>query len=678
MKKIFSFFAIAAVSVFAAQMAVAQAPAYHGLDPKNLDTTVSPCRDFYEFANGGWLKANPIPPEYSRWGSFEELAERNNVQLRQILDEAAVNTSAPKGSIEQKVGDFYSGGMDSAGIEEEGAKPLAPYFERIAAIKNVEELEEEIARLHTEGTNVAFYFFGDQDAKNSTQVIAQVYQGGLGLPDRDYYLKEDERSKKIRDEYVAHVAKMFSLLGDDEATAAQEAKTVMTMETRLAQASMTRVQQRDPNAIYHKMSVKELQSLTPDFSWTRYFDGIHLADRGDVNVAQPDFVKEVDSMLTSVPVADWKVYLRWHLIHDAAAYLSSPFVNESFHFYGTVMNGTKELKPRWKRVLSATNDNIGMALGQLYVAKYFPPEAKARALEMVHNLVAALREHINDAAWMSDTTKKQALHKLDAFTVKIGYPDKWRDYSSLDIDRGPYVLNAIRASEFEFRRSVNKIGKPVDRTEWGMTPPTVNAYYNPTMNEIVFPAGILQPPFFDFQADDAVNYGGMGSVIGHEMTHGFDDEGRQFDADGNLKDWWTPADKEQFKERATKVEKQFDNYVAIDTSHINGKLTLGENIADLGGLNVAYTALENALKGKPRPLIDGFTPEQRFFLAWAQIWRNNVRPENVRLRLNVDPHSPGKFRAVGPISNMPEFYEAFHCKDGDAMMRAADVRAKIW
>ncbi len=677
MNKIF-FPVVAAACIFAAQTAVSQDQVYHGIDPKNLDTTVSPCQDFYEFANGGWLKANPIPPEYSRWGSFEELAERNNVQLHQILDDAANNTSAPKGSIEQKVGDFYFSGMDSASIEEQGVKPLAPYFKRIAAINNVEDLESEIARMHAEGTNVVFSFFGDQDAKNSAQVIAQVYQGGLGLPDRDYYLKEDERSKKIRDEYVAHVTKMFSLLGDDEKTAAREAETVMAMETRLAKASMTRVQQRDPNAIYHKMSVKELQSMTPDFSWTKYFDGIHLSDRGDVNVAQPDFVKEVNAMLKTVPVADWKVYLRWHLIHDAAGYLSSPFVNESFRFYGKELNGTKELKPRWKRVLGATDNNLGMALGQLYVAKYFPPEAKTRALEMVHNLIAALREHINDAVWMSDTTKKQALHKLDAFTVKIGYPDKWRDYSSLDIDRGPYVLNAIRASEFDFRRTINKIGKPVDRTEWGMTPPTVNAYYNPMMNEIVFPAGILQPPFFDFQADDAVNYGGMGSVIGHEMTHGFDDEGRQFDAEGNLKDWWTPTDKEQFKERAAQVEKQFDNYNPIDTLHINGKLTLGENIADLGGLNVAYTALETALKGKPRPLIDGFTPEQRFFLAWAQIWRNNVRPENVRLRLNVDPHSPGEFRAIGPISNMPEFYEAFHCKEGDAMVRAANVRAKIW
>jgi putative endopeptidase len=677
MNKIF-FPIVAAACIFAAQTAVSQDQVYHGLDPKNLDTTVSPCKDFYEFANGGWLKANPIPPEYSRWGSFEELAERNNVQLHQILDDAAGNASAPKGSIEQKVGDFYFSGMDSASIEEQGTKPLAPYFERIAAIKNVEDLQAEIARMHSEGTSVVFNFFGDQDAKNSTHVIAQVYQGGLGLPDRDYYLKEDERSKKIRDEYVAHVAKMFTLLGDDEKTAAQEAQTVMAMETQLAKASMTRVQQRDPNAIYHKMSVKELQSLTPDFSWAKYFDGIHLSDRGDVNVAQPDFVKEVNSMLETVPLADWKVYLRWHLIHDAASYLSSPFVNESFRFYGMELNGTKQLKPRWKRVLSATDNNLGMALGQLYVAKYFPPEAKTRALEMVHNLIAALREHINDAAWMSDTTKKQALHKLDAFTVKIGYPDKWRDYSSLEINRGPYVLNAIRASEFDFRRTINKIGKPVDRTEWGMTPPTVNAYYNPTMNEIVFPAGILQPPFFDFQADDAVNYGGMGSVIGHEMTHGFDDEGRQFDANGNLKDWWTPEDKKQFEERAEKVEKQFDNYSPIDTLHINGKLTLGENIADLGGLNVAYTALENALRGKPRPLIDGFTPEQRFFLAWAQIWRNNVRPENVRLRLNVDPHSPGEFRAIGPISNMPEFYEAFHCKEGDAMVRAADVRAKIW
>jgi putative endopeptidase len=647
------------------------------IDTQNFDTSVKPSEDFYQYANGGWISKNPIPPDQSRWGSFNEVQERNYVILHDILETAAKN-SGEEGSNIQKVGDFYFSGMDSAHIEDAGAKPLELEFKRIDAIKDKTDLQAEIAHLHTIEIGVPFAFFIEQDAKNSTEEIAQLFQSGLALPDRDYYTKTDDKSKDLRDKYVTHLVNTFTLLGDDPSTASANAKIVMDMETRLANASMTRVDMRDPEKIYHKMSINDLAKLTQAFSWEKYFNDIGVKDPGKINVGQPDFMKEVSAMISDVPLPNWKTYLRWHLIGEYGNYLSSRFVNEDFNFFGKTLTGQKELRPRWKRILVTVDGDIGEALGQLYVAKAFTPEAKARAVQLVANLRSSLHNRIENLAWMSETTKKQALKKLDAFTVKIGYPDKWRDYSSLKIDRGPYVLNVMRASEFEFKRNLNKIGKPVDRTEWGMTPPTVNAYYNPSMNEIVFPAGILQPPFFYADADEAVNYGGIGAVIGHEMTHGFDDEGRQFDAEGNLKDWWTSDDSAKYTQRTKLVEEEFDGFVAIDTLHVNGKLTLGENLADLGGLTVAYAALEKELEGKSHEKIDGFTPEQRFFLAFAQIWRANIRPEAQRMRLITDPHSPGRFRCIGPISNMIEFKQAFDIPDGSPMMRSADKRAKIW
>ncbi len=663
--------------------AFAQKPAstetHHGLDPANLDMSTKPSQDFYQFANGGWLEHNPVPAEYSRYGSFEELMEKNYRDLHEILEAAAANTSSVKGSNAQKVGDFYASAMDSAQAERLGVTPLALSFDRIAAVKSTSELPRLVADMHVHGISGMFNFFVNQDAKASTNVIAQLYQGGLGLPDRDYYTKDDDRSKKIREEYVSHVTKMFTLLGDDATVSAAEAKAVMEMETELAKASMTRVERRDPNATYHKMSVTELSELTPAFSWAEYFTAVGLPTPGPINVGQPEFFKALNRLVAERPVNDWKTYLRWHLISTTAPELSLAFVNESFRFNGTVMTGAKELRPRWKRALSAVDNSIGEALGILYVRKHFTPQAKARAIEMVNNLRAAFRERIQSRQWMSEATRYKALAKLDAFGVKVGYPEKWRDYTGLEVDRGPYVWNVMRADSFEFKRQVAKIGQPVDRTEWGMTPPTVNAYYNPFMNEIVFPAGIMQPPFFDPDADDAVNYGGMGAVIGHEMTHGFDDQGSQFDPKGNLKDWWLPQDKMAFNARTQLVEKEYNEFVGIDTLHVNGKLTLGENIADLGGLTIAYAALKKSMQGKPAPpTIDVFTPEQRFFLAWAQMWRANYRPEELRRRLILDVHSLSKFRTIGPVMNMPEFYEAFPVNAGDPMMRAEKERAKIW
>ncbi|HEV2913398.1 MAG TPA: M13 family metallopeptidase [Pyrinomonadaceae bacterium] len=667
------------LNIVVGQTTTTPAQTGRGINLKYMDTSAKPCEDFYQYAAGKWIADNPIPADRSSWGAGSELSERNFEVLHQILEDAAKDKNAPKGSAKRKVGDFYRSGMDEARIEAEGARPLADEFARIEAIRDIPTLQDELSHLHKHNLAPAFAFFAYQDYKNSTRIISWLYQGGLGLPNRDYYTNEDEKSKEIRTQYVAHVAKMLELLGDKPEQAASEAKTVMEMETRLAKSSMTPVEERDPAATYHKMTLAELNALTPGFSWNRYFKGIGLADPGDINVAQPEFYKEVGRMMTSIPMSDWKTYLRWQLINAQAGRLSSAFVNQDFNFYGKTLRGTKQLRPRWKRILEATDVSLGEALGQLYVERAFSPKAKAKAQELVMNLKAALRDRIKVLDWISEPTRQQALKKLDAIAVKVGYPDKWRDYSALNIDGGSYVTNAMRADAFEFQRNLNKIGKPIDRTEWGMTPPTVNAYYNPNFNEIAFPAGILQPPFFDPEADDATNYGGVGGAIGHELTHGFDDQGRQFDAEGNLKDWWTAEDEKNYMARAAIVEKQYGEYVALEDVHINGKLTMGENIADIGGLKIAYLALQKALEGKPRPpLIDGFTPEQRFFLSFAQNWRSNTRPEAMRVRLASDPHSPPRFRVLGPLSNMPEFFQAFGCKPGDAGMRAENIQVKIW
>jgi len=646
------------------------------LDLTGMDPTCKPCQDLYHYVNGGWLSKNAIPPQYPSWGRFTELRDRNLEELHKIVETAA-KARAAEGSIEQKIGDFYASCMDESKIEAEGVKSLQPEFERIEKINDIHALESEIAHLHSLRVNALFFFHSTQDEKDSTQVIGGASQGGLGMPDRDYYTKTDDKSKQLRDQYVEHVTKMLELLGDDPAKAATEAKTVMGMETKLAEASFTRVERRDPEKNYHKMDLDQLAKLTPDFSWPAFFHDMGYPNITIVDVGQPKFFEEMNADLTAVPLADWKTYLRWHLISSAAPALSKPFVDEAFNFNQHILQGTQENLPRWKRCVMTTDRELGFALGQLYVKEYFPSEAKARADQMVHNLIAELHEDIDTLSWMSPQTKQAAQAKLSAFGLKIGYPDNWRDYSAYHVDRGPYVLNVFRGDEFEFNRDLKKIGKPVDRKEWGMTPPTVNAYYTPLLNEIVFPAGILQPPFFYANGDDALNYGAIGAVIGHEMTHGFDDQGRKFDAQGNLRDWWTPEDAKNYLERSECVEKQFDGYEVLPGVHENGKLVLGESIADLGGLTIAFKAFEKSLEGKPRPAnIDGFTPEQRFFLAYATVWASNDREQFERLMVNTNPHPLDRFRAIAAPSNMEEFTKAFECKAGDAMVR--EVPCKIW
>ncbi|MGB6598292.1 MAG: M13 family metallopeptidase [Candidatus Acidiferrum sp.] len=649
---------------------------YWGFDTANLDKTCKPCDDFYQFAMGGWMKSNPIPPEYSTWGSFSQLLDKNQQNLRQIL-EAAEKQQPAEGSNEQKIGDFYASCMDTEAIEAAGTKPIDAELARIGAMKNTADLQTEGARLQSEGVGVLFRFSANQDAKDSSQVVGAAWQGGLGLPEREYYLKQDDKSKQLREAYEKHVAKMFALLGDSSETAATEATTVLDLETHLAEASMKNTDLRDPNKTYHRMKLADLEVMTPEFNWEGYFQALGHPGLKEINVGQPDFFKALDSQLTATPLAAWKTYYRWHVLNSAAPALPGKFVDEEFEFRGKTLTGAKEIQPRWKRCTQATDRALGEALGQVYVEKYFPPEAKAHALVMVHNLISALHDDLQTLPWMSPETRAQATAKLEAFAVKIGYPDKWRDYSALKIDRASYLANQRRAAVFEFERRLSKIGQPVDRAEWGMTPPTVNAYNNSSMNEIVFPAGILQPPFYDPKADDAVNYGGMGAVIGHEITHGFDDHGSEFDGHGNLKNWWTPDDLKNFKERAGCVQTQFDNYVVDGDLHENGKLVLGESIADLGGLAISYAAYEKSLEGHPRPPVkDGFTPEQRFFLGWAQVWGANNRPEYERLMANTNPHPLPRFRGNGPLSNMAEFAKAFGCKKGDAMVR--EQVCKIW
>ncbi len=649
----------------------------HGYDLNNLDKTCKPCDDFFQFANGGWLKSNPIPAEYPVWGSFVTLADKNQTALREILEAAAANTSAAPSSTEQKIGDFYASCMDTKTIEAQGLKPLQAELSAIDSIHDRASLLETGAHLQIIGTGVLFTFASDQDFKDSSKVIGEANQGGLGLPDRDYYTRDDADSKKLREQYIQHVAKMLTLLGDAPEKAPAESKSVMDIETSLAKASMTNVELRDPQAVYHKMPLAQAQALTPNFFWEAYFHAVGGPLLSELNIGQPEFFKSLNGMLASVSLEDWKTYYRWHLVNRWARALSDAFVQEDFDFNGRILIGSKELQPRWKRCSQAADNNLGEALGQLYVQKYFPPAAKARAREMVLNLIAALRDDLQTLPWMSPKTREAALAKLQAFNIKIGYPDKWRDYSSLKINRVSHLGNELRAVRFETTRDLAKIDKPVDRSEWGMTPPTVNAYNNPQLNEIVFPAGILQPPFFDAERDDAYNYGAMGAAIGHEITHGFDDQGAQFDGQGNLRNWWTPEDFKNFKERGECIAKQFDGYVVEGDLHQNGKLVEGESIADLGGLTIAYAAYQKSLESKPGPKdLDGFTPEQRFFLGYAQNWALNVRPEYARLQANTDPHPLPRYRANGPLSNTAAFARAFGCKKSDAMVR--EQVCKIW
>jgi putative endopeptidase len=638
-----------------------------------LDRTVDPCVDLFTFSCGKWIQSNPIPPDQSSWGIYNKLQDDNLKQLRELLEA----TSAPnpaRSSNAQKIGDYYASCMDETAIDALGIKPLQPELLRIEQLQAKKDLATVVASMIGEGT--PFRIDSEQDFKDSSIVTAAVDQRGLGLPDRDYYLKQDQKSKDLRAAYVAHVQKMFELLGDKPELAATEAQSAMKIETALARGSMTRVDRRDPKKIYHFMSVAELEKLTPAFGWKEYFRQIGLSGISSLNVAVPEFFKTLNSQIEQQDLATWKSYLRWHAIHANATSLSSAVVNENFNFFGKTLQGKEQLPPRWKRCTNDVDDDLGEALGQVYVEKYFSPEAKQQVLEIVQGIQKAMDADIHSLPWMSEETKRRALEKLQSMANKIGYPDKWRDYRQLEIKRGDHMGNSLRARRFEFDRDLAKIGKPVDRQEWQMTPPTVNAYYDPQKNDINFPAGILQPPLFDPKSDAAPNYGNAGSTIGHELTHGFDDEGRQFDAQGNLKDWWTTIDGKEFDRRASCISDQYSQYTVIDDIKINGKLTLGEDVADLGGTLLAYLAWKEATKDQKRESIDGFTPDQRFFIAYGQQWCSSNKDETKRLRAAIDPHSPDQYRANGVVSNMPEFREAFHCKPGQPMVR--ENACRVW
>ena len=649
-------------------------------DIKELDTSKNVCNDFNGFVNAKWIAANPIPDDRTRWGSFDALREDSLHVQHGIVEKAAQNAAHAKpGSIEQKIGYFYASGMDEAAIEKAGYDPIKPELARIDGLKNSSDIASYITDSYARGNPVAFRFYGSPDFKHSGTQIAYAGQGGLGLPTADYYSKPD--FEKIRTEYVAHIARTLRLVGVDEADAQAQAKSVMAFETRLAAASLVPTELRQPENRYHYVSLAEADKVTPHFDWAAFFKAQGADVQQGFSLSQPKFFAEFDKMLADVPVSDWQAYLRFHAIDEAAPYLSTPFQQEDFAFNARTFNGQKEMKSRWKRTLDAVEGGMGMALGQLYVAQTFSPQSKARAQELVNNLRAAYKSRIENLPWMSEATKQKALEKWASFTPKIGYPDKWRDWTGLQIHPGDYFGNVESAARFNYDYMVGKIGKPVDRTEWGMTPQTVNAYYSPQKNEIVFPAAILQPPFFDAKADDALNYGGIGAVIGHEMGHGYDDQGSKFDAQGNNANWWTDDDRKAFEARTDKLADQFNHYEALPGKFVNGKLTMGENIGDLGGLNAAYDALQMALKKNPREAsskIDGYTQDQRFFLNWARVWRGNIRPEAQLTLLNTDPHAPAQFRAIGAPSNMPAFAEAFQCKAGDKMVRDGEKQVKIW
>lgn len=674
------FLAIITLAIFAMSCQKQdQGSAFKAIDPKNMDTAVSAGDDFFRFANGTWMKNNPIPDEYSRWGAFNILAEENNDKLKTCVEEVSKVTNAKKNTPEQQIGDFYKAGMDSTALNKAGMAPIKPLLDKIAAIKTPQDLQNMIAELHSYQIFPVFYFYSGQDEKNSNMVIAQLYQGGLGMGNRDYYTLQDAKSQELRTKYVQFINNMFNLTKENSEKNAEYSKVVMDIEMKLAQNSMTLLEQRDPNRIYNKMKLEDLQKLTPNFDWKAYFTATGIPNPGDINIGQPEFMKGFSKMLKEIPLDNWKQYLKWNVVNHLASFLSDDFENENFNFYGKVFAGKVKNLPRWKRVLQTVDGSLGEAVGQIYVKKYFPAEAKQKMLTLVENMRAAFKERIKKLDWMSEPTKQKALEKLAAIKVKVGYPDKWRDYSKLNIVGDNYVQNVLNSNKFEFEFTLSKIGKPVDRAEWGMTPQTVNAYYSPNMNEIVFPAAILQYPFFDVKSDDAVNYGGIGAVICHEMTHGFDDQGRQYTKEGNLQDWWTPEDAAKFTEKTKVLIDQFNKYVELDSLHVNGALTLGENIADLGGITIAYDGLQRALKQNPAPeKTDGLTPTQRFILSWAQVWRQNVRPEEVQKRLRDDVHSPGDARVNGVVPNFDPYYDAFGVKEGNKLYRPKAERAKIW
>ncbi len=671
---LFASFSFAQTSSQSSAGAIKEIP---GFDPTSIDKTVNPCEDFYQYACGNWMKTNAIPADKSRWGRFDQLQEHNYYVLRDILETVQ---SKPGSPIQKKVGDYYASCMDETAIEKAGMKPVEPMMKKISAIKDRQELLTEVAYMHRNGMQALFSFYSQPDMHDANKTIAYIDQGGLTLPDRDYYLKNDPRSVETRQRYQEHVQKMFELAGDAPDAAAKEAKTVVAVETGLAQASMDRTERRDPKNRDHLMNVSQAEAIAPNFDLAKYFAQNETPKFSMLNMGNPAFFKQVNEQLNSVALDDWKTYLRWRVLNESAPTLAKAFVDEDFQFNGKYLSGQQEIEPRWERCVRATNHSLGMALGELYVDRTFGPAGKERTLKMVQAIETAMHQDIQQVDWMSDTTKQQAYKKLSTIVNNIGYPDKWRDYSSVEVKRDDYAGNTQRAAAFEVHRTLQKIDQPTDRKDWSMTPPTVNAYYRPPMNDINFPAGILQPPFYSKDMDDAVNFGGIGVVIGHELTHGFDDQGRKYDAEGNFRDWWTAEDTAQFKKRADCIADEYSSFVSVKDAQgevkLNGHLTLGENTADNGGLKLAYMALTDIIKNTPVKEVDGYTPQQRFFLAFGQIWCQNVTDQEARKRALTDPHSPGQWRVNGAVQNSAAFEKAFGCKAGQPMVR--ENACRVW
>jgi endothelin-converting enzyme/putative endopeptidase len=665
-------------SFMAAQGADPQLPYTPSLDVTAMDRSADPCVDFYQFACGGWVKNNPIPADQSSWSTYGKMQDENRTLLRALLEQAE-RGGASRTPNQQKIGDYYAACMAEPVIDERGASPLAPQLDAIAKMRSISDMARIVADSHARVVALRSMLFSvdaEQDARDSTETIAGVDQSGLGLPDRDYYLKDDAKSKDLRDRYVEHVTRVLQLVGDTAEQARAGARTVLRIETALARGHMSRVERRDPDNVYHRMSRGKLKELMPSWPWDQYFEQLGIGDIKDLNVTSPGYFSTLEKQLTGVPLDDWRIYLRWHTALLGSPYLSAAFVNADFDFFSKTLAGARELQPRWKRCVNRVDRHLGEALGQVYVEKYFTADTRARTLRMVQQIESAMERDIKSLDWMSETTKKQALEKLHGVTNKIGHPDKWRDYSTVSITPDDFFGDATHAMAFDVRRHLDKIGKPLVRGEWYMTPPTVNANYDAQMNDINFPAGVLQPPAFDPKMDDAPNYGNTGGTIGHELTHGFDDEGRRFDAKGNLRDWWTEADGKEFERRASCISDQYSSYVAVDDVHVNGKLTLGEDVADLGGLILAYRAWLDETANKTIDQKDGLTPSQRFFVGYGQSWCSNTRPETLRMRAITDPHSPEKYRTNGVVSNMPEFAKAFACKAGQPMVK--DPVCKVW